>query len=302
MTSEMAVIKDETALVAFSQDGGLDSIINDTRVFIRSFEHDVSTEAGRKKTKSLGHKVSKLKTKLDALGKSLTDDWAQKKKAVDINRKSMREELNELKIEALKPVTDWEDNQKKVYAQQMENQRLLDIAEQKESDHEIALLYADKFDRDLAESIEKEKQRQADEEAQQKINQDAYDKRIAEEATAKVIADAAAKHIESARILEEQKRLNQKMIDDNIEQQKQSLLSAAKLVEDARLKEVRRQQDEQQALDQARIERAADVEHISQVRRSIKEKLMTFDIDQQTAIKIVLAIHKKEFQSLTINY
>jgi hypothetical protein len=92
------------------------------------------------------------------------------------------------------------------------------------------------------------------------------------------------------------------MIDDNIEQQKQSLLSAAKLVEDARLKEVRRQQDEQQALDQARIERAADVEHISQVRRSIKEKLMTFDIDQQTAIKIVLAIHKKEFQSLTINY
>ena len=298
----MAVIKDETALVAFSQDGGLDSIINETRLFVRSFEHDVSTEAGRKNTKSLGHKVSKLKTKLDALGKSLTDDWAQKKKAVDINRKSMREELNELKIEALKPVTDWEDNQKKVYAKQMEDQRLLDIAEQKESDHEIALLYADKFDRDLADSVEKEKQGQADEEIQRKINQDAYDKRIAEEATAKVIADAAAKDIESARLLEEQKRLNQKMIDDNIEQQKQSLLSAAKLVEDARLKEVRRQQDEQQALDQAKIERAADVEHISQVRRSIKEKLMTFDIDQQTAIKIVLAIHKKEFQSLTINY
>jgi colicin import membrane protein len=302
MTNEIAVIKDETALVAFSQDAGLESIINDTRIFVRSFKHDVSTEAGRKKTKSLAFKVSKLKTKLDALGKSLTDDWAQKKKSVDDNRRSMREDLDKLKVEALKPVTEWEDNQKKVYAKQMEDQRLADISEQKESDHEIALLYADKFDRDLADSIEIEKQRKIDEEAQRKINQDAYDKKIAQEATAKVIADAAAKEIESARLLEEQKRLNQQIVDANIRKQKQSLLDAAKLVEDARLKEIKRQKDEQQALDQAKIERAADVENISQVRRSIKEKLMTFNIDQETAIKIVLSIHKNEFPSLTINY
>jgi hypothetical protein len=68
----------------------------------------MSSEAGRKKTRSLAAQVARLKTTLDAMGKDLTEEWKTKAKAVDGNRKKMRDDLDALKIEARKPLTEFE--------------------------------------------------------------------------------------------------------------------------------------------------------------------------------------------------
>jgi len=316
----MTEIKDETALAAFSKSGGLDSIINETRLFVRSFKHDLSTEVGRKKTKSLGHKVSKLKTKLDALGKSLTDDWAQKKKAVDINRKSMRDDLDELKAEAIKSVVKWEDDQRVAFAASLEAQRLIDVAEQKETDHEIALLFAGKYDRELADNIEVENQMAIKRQAEQKAEQEVRDKKIAADATAKIIADGIARDIESVRLLEEAKQATQKLADDKILYEKQkkihdenvevmrleairvAKIKADQLVEEARLDEIQRQKDAQQVIDKAKEVREADQLNTIRVLGEIKADLMWFDIDEPTAKAIALALHRKQMRNLTVQY
>ena len=319
--SDLIIIKDSSAIAVFSSVGGLDSIIEEARAFVRAFQHDTTSEAGRKKSRSLGHKVSKLKTRLDALGKSLTDEWAQNKKAVDVNRRSMRKALDDLKAEALLPVVEWEEAQRVVYEALVEAQRISDLEIQKESDHEVALLYADKFNRDLADAIEEDKKLRIKAEADRKAEQELHDKRVADEATAKVIADGIARDAESARQLEESKRIARDLIDSKIKadllvEQRAEYEAKKKIVDDAkakadqerRVKEAveadrKRQQDDLDLIEREREKREKNKRHISNVRRVIKEAFMEkFGIDEDKAIEMVLYIHNKNIDKLVINY
>lgn len=106
--SDLIVINKKKALEAFSVDDGLQGCIDEATAIVEAFEHDLSTAAGRKKTASLAHKVSKLKTRLDGMGKDLVSDWKKKAKAVDSNRKKMRDALDCLRDQARAPLTEWE--------------------------------------------------------------------------------------------------------------------------------------------------------------------------------------------------
>jgi hypothetical protein len=59
------------------------------------------------------NKVSSTKVWLDNCGKDLVSDWKAKAKAVDVNRKIMRDQLDELRQMARKPLSDWEEAEKK---------------------------------------------------------------------------------------------------------------------------------------------------------------------------------------------
>jgi len=72
---------------------------------------DISTPSGRTAIASLAYKVAKSKTALDGLGKELTEDAKLRIKSVDIERKSIRDRLDELKEEIRKPLTDWENKE-----------------------------------------------------------------------------------------------------------------------------------------------------------------------------------------------
>ncbi len=104
----LVVIENKSVIKAFSEKGGLDSIIEEARQVVDGFEHDLSTVAGRAKTASVAYKVSKFKSRLDGMGKDLVSDWKKKAKAVDDNRKGMREALDAIRDEARKPLTEWE--------------------------------------------------------------------------------------------------------------------------------------------------------------------------------------------------
>ena len=108
MSTDLVEIDKKTTLQAFTSKDGLSEAIGSVRDMVGDFEHDMSTKAGRDKTRSLARKVSSLKVTLDEMGKDLVSEWKSKSKAVDANRKKMREELDALKIEARKPLTEFE--------------------------------------------------------------------------------------------------------------------------------------------------------------------------------------------------
>ena len=72
------------------------------------------TEKGRKAIKSHAYKVAQAKVMLDNAGKTVTDDWKKQSKAVDEQRKTMRDTLDALKEEILQPVTEWDAEQARI--------------------------------------------------------------------------------------------------------------------------------------------------------------------------------------------
>ena len=78
---------------------------------VTEFEPDTTTAKGRKEIASFASKVSKSKTFLDGIGKELVGGWKAKAKVIDAERKTMRDALDDLKVTARKPLTDWEEEQ-----------------------------------------------------------------------------------------------------------------------------------------------------------------------------------------------
>lgn len=69
---------------------------------------DLSTEAGRKKTASIAYKVARTKTAIDDAGKKLNEEARARINAVDESRREIRRQLDDLKDEVRRPLTEWE--------------------------------------------------------------------------------------------------------------------------------------------------------------------------------------------------
>ena len=117
--TDLVVIEKQTVLSAFSEKDGLSVVVDSARAEVENFEHDMTTPAGRDRTRSLARRVSSLKVTLDDMGKDLVSEWKEKSKAVDANRKQMRDALDELKIEARAPLTEFEAIEKERVAEHL---------------------------------------------------------------------------------------------------------------------------------------------------------------------------------------
>lgn len=109
--SELIIVENLNAVELFSQKR-LDDVLEKIEKEVKSHVLDISSDSGRKFIASLAYKIAKSKTALDELGKNLTEEWKQKSKLVDSERKRMRDRLDDLKDEIRKPLTDWENAEK----------------------------------------------------------------------------------------------------------------------------------------------------------------------------------------------
>lgn len=195
------VIEPKNALAVFTQPDHIESILQQVEKEVNSFVPDVSTKKGRDAIASLGLKVAKTKTYLDGLGKDLVTEYKEVPKKIDASRKTVRDRLDALKEKVLLPKLEFEAEQERLKleaeriaaeeaysamwqeAHDMDAVITIRIAEKaaakKESDHEMALLMNDAFDR-----------AQADKKAEDERLQKERDNRIAAEAAAKVKQDA----------------------------------------------------------------------------------------------------------------
>lgn len=73
---------------------------------------DVSTQAGRDAIRTLAYKIARTKTKLDESATNLTKDQKALIDAVNEERRTLKSTLDEMKVRARKPLTDWEDAEK----------------------------------------------------------------------------------------------------------------------------------------------------------------------------------------------
>ena len=112
MSDEIVVIEESRILEVFQAEGGLNFAIEAVRAKVDDFAHDMTTKSSRSATSKLASQIAKLKVRLDGMGKELVTDWKTKAKLVDGNRKHLRDALDELKAEARKPLTDWENAEK----------------------------------------------------------------------------------------------------------------------------------------------------------------------------------------------
>ncbi len=110
-SGELILVDTSNAVAVF--EGGLDDVLSQIEKEVRSHAPDISTDKGRKAIASLAYKVAQSKTALDDMGKNLVAEWKAKSAAVDAERRRLRDRLDALKEEVRKPLTEWENAEKR---------------------------------------------------------------------------------------------------------------------------------------------------------------------------------------------
>jgi colicin import membrane protein len=110
-SSELIVLDKLTPAAIFAP-GGVDDVLDKIAREVRSQHTDISTKAGREAVASLAYKVARSKSALDKMGKELGEGHYKSWKAITAERARIEKELDALKDEVRKPLTEWEDAEK----------------------------------------------------------------------------------------------------------------------------------------------------------------------------------------------
>jgi hypothetical protein len=82
-----------------------------------ALDADVSTDRGRKAIASMAYKVARTKTAIDDAGKKLNEEARARINAIDESRREIRKQLDDLKDEVRRPLTEWEEAEDERIAQ-----------------------------------------------------------------------------------------------------------------------------------------------------------------------------------------
>lgn len=112
ITKDLTIANSDSILAIFSAEQGIDPIIQQAteQASLLMENQDVSTQAGRDKIRADAFKFAKLKTATDKLGESSIAEHNKIIKAVNGNRKSMRDEFDVLRDKVRAPLTKWEED------------------------------------------------------------------------------------------------------------------------------------------------------------------------------------------------
>lgn len=109
--NELALIEEKPAMELYAP-GAIRSILDKIKDDVKKAVIDPTTDKGRKEIASLAHKVAKTKVALDEAGKKLTEDARAQIDAVNAERRIVRDELDALKEEIRRPLTEYEEREK----------------------------------------------------------------------------------------------------------------------------------------------------------------------------------------------
>ncbi|HIF3525633.1 TPA: hypothetical protein ACXZX0_000420 [Salmonella enterica] len=289
---------------AFISDEYISNLIADIRQKALSVVGDVNTVKGRGVYISMASTVRRTKTAIDEAGKNLVAEMKKRPALVDASRKKVRDALDELAVEIRRPATEWEAEQERIKAEEAARVKAENDRKQFESDHEIALLMNDAFDREAKEKAEEAERQRIAHEEELKRQAAEQARREAEEKAAAELA-AAKKREEDAIATRAQAELLAKQAQERAEQQAQERAeqeakdAAAKA--EAEAKEAARLAEEKRIADEAAA-RAADVEHRRAINAAAVQALIEQGIPDDWAKACVVAIARGKVPATTINY
>lgn len=318
---DLVVIEKKNAMAVFTNNDQLDPLIEAIEKEARSLVPDVTTKKGRDAIASMAHKVARSKTYIDNAGKDLVAELKALPKQIDESRRVVRERLDALKDEVRRPLTEWEAEQERIKAEEAMNALHVEalamneefnrqLAARIESDHEMALLMNDAFDREQAEKkAEAERQRIAREEEIKRQAEEKAKREAAEQAQREI--DAAAAREREAILAKEQAEREQREAAERAEREKQAAVEAerrkaqeeanrvrreAEQREQARLAEEKRKADEQ-------ARREADVKHRKAVGVEVVKTLMAnTSLTRDQAIEVLTAVKDGRIPHTGISY
>ncbi|HHG9020607.1 TPA: hypothetical protein ACPYW0_004590 [Citrobacter freundii] len=319
--TDLVVIEKSSAMAVFTNNEQLDPIIEKIEKEARSLVPDISTKKGRDAIASMAHKVARSKTYIDNAGKDLVAELKALPKQIDESRRIVRERLDALKDEVRRPLTEWEAEQERMKAEEAARIKAEEDRKKFESDHEIALLMNDAFDRELAEKkAEEERQRIAHEEelkrqAAEQAKREAEEKAAAELAAAKKREEDAIAARAQAELLakQAQERAEQEAKDAAAKaeaekkaaieaEQRKAQEEADRIKREAEAKEAARLAEEKRIADE-KAKREADVKHLKAVGTEIVNALTAnTSISRKQAIEVLKALIDGLVPRTQINY
>jgi hypothetical protein len=110
---ELQTLSTKNSLEIFLTDKGLDPVLNKIREEIDSFSADVNTKKGREEIASMAHKIARSKTHIDNVGKELVAELKKQPSLIDAERKRIRDILDNWKDEVRRPLTEFEETEKR---------------------------------------------------------------------------------------------------------------------------------------------------------------------------------------------
>ncbi|WP_275183645.1 hypothetical protein [Citrobacter freundii] len=319
--TDLVVIEKSSAMAVFTNNEQLDPIIEKIEKEARSLVPDVSTKKGRDAIASMAHKVARSKTYIDNAGKDLVAELKALPKQIDESRRIVRERLDALKDEVRRPLTEWEVEQERIKAEEAARIKAEEDRKRFESDHEIAFLMNDAFDRELAEKkAEAERQRIAHEEelkrqAAEQAKREAEEKAAAELAAAKKREEDAIAARAQAELLAKQakERAEQEAKDAAAKaeaekkaaieaEQRKAQEEAGRIKREAEAKEAARLAEEKRISDE-KAKREADVKHRKAIGADIVKSLTeNSSITREQAIEVLTALMNGLVPHTNINY
>jgi hypothetical protein len=298
--------------------GALNPILERIKAEVRAIETDISTDAGRKAIKSLAYKVARTKTFIDDQRKSLVADEKKRLAAIDAEGGRVWDELEALKEEVRKPLTDWEDAE--LVRVQEHERRIADMKAVSEVDHfslaniETARAYLDErwdhnfqeFSKRAIQAREAAELHLAREEASiRKAEQErAETERLRLEAEEKARVEREAKIAEDARLEAEAVAKRREEAQAREAKQREDDLAAAAAEEKARLERERlaaetrlaeaKAQAERDRLAAQERERKAETDRIEAARKAEADRVEAAKQAERDREAAVVAERKRQ--------
>jgi len=322
---KVATIDPDRRQEVFATPGGLRPVLDLIAQLARAHRPDLSTDAGRKATASVAYQVAKCKTRLDDTGKELVDELKALPKAIDINRKAMRDELDALRDEVRRPLTDWEADQARQQAFvakirqrtslgeadatriQLEIDALeaLDLAAAPDFTKEARLAVAETLDA-MCQLLKKRQQEEADaaELAQLREKEARRQREEAERQQAADVEDQKVRAAQEAQARSEREKEEADQRAADAEARAEQAKKDAQAQADAAAQAERdRQAATAKAEQEAADARAKDVEHRRSFNREALEDLLkVLGGDKATAKAVLTAIYQKHVRHIAITY
>lgn len=332
MSNELVVIENLELVPFFTKGEQLDEVLAKIEEEALSFvPGDLSVRKNRDEVKAMVTKVTKSKTYLESKGKDLAAEYKEIPKRIDANRKKTKDFLAELQAKVRQPLTEWEEEDARLKAEEKARIEAEKLREEVERDHEMALLMNTEFDRQLAERmaeearIEKERQAQLEKERlerEARIAQEAKEQAEREakerEERIKLEAKEAAEKAERDRLdaIEREEKAKRDAIAaaerakaqvEEAERQRKLAEEAAKreaeeAAERAKQAEIQRQKDEEARLAAEQAKKAADRKRAGVVHSQMLDALVAGGVDEVHAKKAIELMAKGEVPNVTIYY
>jgi len=298
-TEELGLIRVETLNVpqVFTPEGIVPVIATITDI-VRAYDIDISTSGGRAEMKAVAHKITRSKTMLEEAGKSLVIDMKTRCKVIDTARGEMKRQLDSLRDEFRKPLTDWEvaDKERKAKIKAEKDRK-----EREELDRQQEKI------RKEQEEIDRQKAEIAKQQGAQRQKEE--DERKSREAVERARKD------ERDKATERERAANRRQFEAE-ESEKRAKADAQRAVEDGELRAEEARQEErrkieaeqQQKIVEERAEQrrldmlAADKNHRKNINRAALKSLVDGGIDEDTAKTVITLIVQGKVDRISIDY